>query len=132
MIGAVGALILFRRLQLDLRFYHISSYTPLIIVVYLVAMRAAFDYERRSRIRPPAEEVTEGITFRTALLRYLTAAAFVVAVGSWRPVIGQDVAAAMGWKPTFVGTLLIAGATSLPELVVVLMSRRLGGSRARD
>jgi cation:H+ antiporter len=32
----------------------------------------------------------------------------------------------MGWKTTFVGTLLIAGATSLPELVVSVSALRLG------
>jgi len=31
----------------------------------------------------------------------------------------------MGWSRTFVGTLLIAGATSLPEIVVTLTALRL-------
>ncbi|WP_127904038.1 sodium:calcium antiporter [Solirhodobacter olei] len=126
MIGAVGALVLLSREQLDLRFLHISAYTPLIIVVYLVAMRAAFDYERRSRSHAAPEEAIEGLTLRTALLRYMAAAIFVVAAGSWLPFVGQDIATAMGWKPTFVGTLLIAGATSLPELVVTVSALRIG------
>jgi cation:H+ antiporter len=126
MIGAVGALILLSREQLDLRFFHISSYTPMILIVYLVAMRAAFDYERRSRSRQPTEEISEELTLRTAVLRYLTAAAFVVAAGSWLPFIGQSIAETMGWKATFVGTLLIAGATSLPELVVTTSALRIG------
>ncbi|WP_127901240.1 sodium:calcium antiporter [Solirhodobacter olei] len=126
MIGAVGALILLSREQLDLRFLHVSGYTPMIVVIYLVAMRAAFDYERRSKSRDAAAEETEGLSLRTALLRYLTAAAFVVAAGSWLPFIGQDIATAMGWKTTFVGTLLIAGATSLPELVVTITALRIG------
>lgn len=32
----------------------------------------------------------------------------------------------MGWKTTFVGTLLIAAATSAPELVVTISALRLG------
>jgi cation:H+ antiporter len=60
------------------------------------------------------------------VLRYLTAAAFVVAAGSWLPFIGQSIAETMGWKATFVGTLLIAGATSLPELVVTTSALRIG------
>ncbi|MBI1219871.1 MAG: sodium:calcium antiporter [Rhodobacteraceae bacterium] len=126
MIGAVGALVLLSREQLDLQFLHISGYTPLIVVIYLVAMRAAFDYERRNRSSAAPLETAEGLTLRTAMLRYLTAAVFVVAVGGWLPFIGQDIAAAMGWKPTFVGTLLIAGATSLPELVVSVSALRIG------
>ncbi len=127
-IGAIGALILLGREQLDLRIFHISSYTPLIIVVYLVAMRAAFDYERRNRSRQvtEADESAADMSLRTAVLRYLVAAAFVVAAGSWLPFIGQDIALAMGWKTTFVGTLLIAGATSLPELLVTISALRIG------
>jgi cation:H+ antiporter len=32
----------------------------------------------------------------------------------------------MGWRTTFVGTLFIAGATSLPELVVTISALRIG------
>ncbi len=126
LIGAVGALILLGHERLDLRFYHISSYTPLIVVVYLVAMRAAFDYERRSRAHEPSAEANVELTLRTAMLRYLTAAAFVIVAGAWLPFIGQDVANAMRWKRTFVGTLLIAGTTSLPELAVTISALRIG------
>ncbi|WP_102223705.1 sodium:calcium antiporter [Acidimangrovimonas sediminis] len=126
MIGAVGALILLSREQLDLRLFHISAYTPLIIVVYLVAMRAAFDYERRSRGPVAQPRAEERPTVRTAVLRYLTAAVFVVAAGTWLPFIGRDIADAMGWRPTFVGTLLVAGATSLPELAVTISALRIG------
>ena len=32
----------------------------------------------------------------------------------------------MGWRTTFVGTLFVAGATSLPELVVTISALRMG------
>ena len=51
LIGAAGAILLLSQNTLPLRFLHISIYTPLIIVLYLVAMRAAFVYERRTRAR---------------------------------------------------------------------------------
>jgi cation:H+ antiporter len=50
----------------------------------------------------------------------------VAAAGSWLPFIGQEIAEIMGWRTTFVGTLFIAGATSLPELVVTISALRLG------
>lgn len=125
MIGAAGGLILLGREQLDLRVFHLSTYTPLIVFIYFVAMRAGFDYERRSRARQPVPEGTEDLTLEQALLRYLAAAVVMVGAGSWLPFIGQDVAAQMGWKTTFVGTLLIAGATSLPELVVSIAALRM-------
>jgi cation:H+ antiporter len=126
LIGSAGALILLSRNGLNFQFLHISIYTPFIIVLYLVAMRAAFVYERRTPRPPQLIKSETGITLTTALTRYMAAAAVVVAAGTWLPFIGRDIAELMGWKTTFVGTLLIAGATSLPELVVSVSALRLG------
>jgi cation:H+ antiporter len=126
LIGAAGALLLLSQSGLQLAILHVSAYTPIIVLLYLVAMRAAFVYERRTPRPPQIIRAEPDMTLARALLRYGAAAAVVVAAGSWLPFIGRDIAAAMGWKTTFVGTLLIAGATSLPELVVTVSALRLG------
>jgi cation:H+ antiporter len=125
LIGAAGAFILLSQNALSFQLLHISGYTPFIIVLYLVAMRAAFVYERRTK--PPTELVKDevGITLRAALTRYSAAAVVVIAAGTWLPFIGQELAEVMGWKTTFVGTLFIAAATSVPELVVTVSALRL-------
>jgi cation:H+ antiporter len=109
----------------DFRFLHISVYTPFLIVFYLVAIRAAFVYERRTKPAPQIVKADPKMTLRTAVSRYLVAASVVVAAGSWLPFIGLELADAMGWRTTFVGTLFIAAATSLPELVVTISAFRL-------
>jgi cation:H+ antiporter len=126
LIGAAGALVLLSRDNLNFQFLHISIYTPFIIVLYLVAMRAAFVYERRTPRPPQMIKSNPDMTLSRALIRYGLAAAVVAAAGSWLPFIGRDIAEVMGWKTSFVGTLLIAGATSLPELVVAISALRLG------
>jgi cation:H+ antiporter len=125
LIGSAGAFILLDQNELSFNLLHISGYTPFIIVIYLIAMRAAFVYERRSR--PPQQiiEVEAGVTLSMALRRYALAAAVVIAAGTWLPFVGQELAEAMGWKTTFVGTLFIAAATSVPELVVTVSALRL-------
>ena len=126
LIGSAGALILLGGNGLGLQFLHISVYTPFIIVLYLVAIRAAFLYDRRTK---PAQQITKNgstVTLAAALIRYAAAAVVVAGAGSWLPFIGQDIAEVMGWQTTFVGTLFIAGATSLPELVVTISALRLG------
>ena len=50
----------------------------------------------------------------------------MVAAGIWLPFVGADLADAMGWRKTFVGSLFVAGATSLPELVVTVAAIRIG------
>jgi cation:H+ antiporter len=126
LIGSAGALLLLSQNALPLQIFHISIYTPLIIILYLVAIRAAFVYEGRTRRPPQLIKSDPSMTLRKAILRYTAAAAVVAVAGSWLPFIGQDIAEVMGWKTTFVGTLLIAGATSLPELVVTISALRLG------
>jgi cation:H+ antiporter len=126
LIGSAGALVLMSQNGLNFTFLHMSGYTPFIIVLYLVAMRAAFVYERRAPHPPQILKPETGITLRVALLRYFAAALVVVAAGTWLPFIGTDLATVMGWKTSFVGTLLIAFTTSVPELVVTVSALRLG------
>ena len=95
-------------------------------MIYLVAMRAAFVHERHMRPPPEPAKVDGGITLRNAALRYAVAATVVAVAGSWLPFVGQEIATFMGWKTTFVGTPFIAGATSVPELVVTVSALRLG------
>ena len=125
LIGAAGAFLLLSQSALSIQLLHISAFTPFIIVIYFIAMRAAFVYERRTRSTLEAAGAASDVSLRGAFLRY-GAAAGVVEAGSWLPFIGQEIAGTMGWKTTFVGTLLIAGATSVPELVVTISALRRG------
>jgi cation:H+ antiporter len=125
LIGSAGAFLLLSQSPFSFQILHISVYTPLIVVLYLVAMRAAFVYERRTKA-PVRSEKESTVTLRMAVVRYLAAAAVVVAAGTWLPFIGRELADVMGWNTTFVGTLLIAAATSIPELVVTVSALRLG------
>jgi cation:H+ antiporter len=126
LIGFIGAVLIVGRDDLSFRLLHISAYTPFIAVLYFIAVRAAFVYERRSKPVAPLAAADTGMTLGMALGRYLAAASVVAAAGSWLPFVGLELADAMGWRTTFVGTLFVAGATSLPELVVTISAFRLG------
>ncbi|HET9700009.1 MAG TPA: sodium:calcium antiporter [Burkholderiales bacterium] len=107
---------------------HVGWYSPLILVLYAFAMNIVFQYERK-QIAEHAEQAAElypGITLREAGLGYGIAAVVVVGAGIWLPFLGADIAAATGLHRTFVGTLFVAFATSLPELVVTVAALRLG------
>lgn len=125
LIGTVGAIILIGRGSLSVQLFHVSIYTPLLALLYLIAMRAAFEYERRTPPPPQILQAESDITLSGALLRYAAAAAVIVAAGTWLPFVGAQIADTMGWQTSFVGTLLIAAATSIPELVVSISALRL-------
>lgn len=128
LIGLAGASLLLSRQGAMPALGHVGLYTPAIIALYLVAMRTLYRYERRE-VAEFVEEVAERyphVSLRRAAAGYALAAAFVVAAGIWLPFVGADIAREMGWHDSFVGTLLVAAATSAPEIAVTLAAVRLG------
>jgi cation:H+ antiporter len=107
---------------------HVGLYTPIILLLYALAMRTVFHFEQRQRAEytEKAAERYPGVTLRTAVTRYLMASGLVVSAGVWLPFIGAELAASMGWNNSFVGTLFVAFATSVPELVVTVSALRIG------
>lgn len=115
--------------QIDYQIGHVGVFTLAILALYTVAIRIIFNYERGVRAASEqlaAAEAPPALTLRQAALRYATAAAAVVAAALWLPFAATAVAAAMGWSESFVGTLLVALATTLPELAVTVAAVRLG------
>ncbi|MDO9315706.1 MAG: sodium:calcium antiporter [Burkholderiaceae bacterium] len=127
LLSVVGASVLLQRTQLLPVFGSLGGYTPLLLVLYLLAMRSMFSYEQRqANARSPAgERRYEALTLRLAALQFALFAGIVTLAGTWLPIAGTRIADEMGWSRTFVGTLLVAGATSLPEVVVTLAALRL-------
>lgn len=128
MLGVVAFGILAAPL-LELQIGHIGVVTVAILALYAVAIRIIFNYERGVRAAVVEAAVAEKpplLTLRQVLVRYTAAAAVVVGAALWLPFAAGAVAAAMGWSESFVGTLLVALATTLPELTVTIASVRLG------
>lgn len=93
---------------------HVSLASVIIFVMYGVAMRALYLTEQRNT----SSVVTErpDMTLKAALMGYGLASAAIVGAGIWLPIIGVELARVMGWSNSFVGTLFVAFATSVPEL----------------
>ena len=102
--------------------------TPVMLVLYVVAMRVVFAYERAHPTETDMEPASAPATalLRQAIARFALAALVVVLAGLWLPFAAIDLAHAMGWNRSFVGSLFVAMATTLPELAVTLSALRLG------
>ena len=107
---------------------HIGISTPILISLYLIAMYAVFQYERNIRREDPADLTKRyaHVPLSRAIGGYLLAASVVVLAGIRLPTTGKHMVAVMGWDETFVGTFLVALATSLPEVAVTVSAVRLG------
>ncbi|MEE9263497.1 MAG: sodium:calcium antiporter [Vicinamibacteria bacterium] len=128
MLGFAGFSLLVSSQGQVVRIGHVGLYSPLILVLYVLAMRTVFRYEhdKKKESAKQVEEVYGHLSFRRAVVGYSVAAAVVVGVGTWLPFVGRQIAHLMGWETTFVGTLFVAFATSVPEVVVTLTALRIG------
>ena len=100
--------------------------TPVLLALYLVAMRTVFAYERDHAVLETVEVGAALPALRTSVIRFALAACVVAGAGIWLPFVATDLANTMGWNKSFVGSLFVALATSLPELAVTLSALRMG------
>lgn len=128
MIGFVGLNIVVAKRSDGFAIGHVGFYSPIIVGLYLLALRTVFSYERQHRevFVEEASERYPGVTLPMAVRRFALASVLVVAAGVALPFAGNAIAEAMGWRQTFVGSMFVAAATSLPELVVTIAALRFG------
>ncbi|MBZ0132774.1 MAG: hypothetical protein K8F53_09195 [Rhodocyclaceae bacterium] len=128
LIGFTGLSLIMAPLGADLAIGHVGAYTPLFILLYLLAMRSVYQYQQREMAEFVEESAAryEDVSLREAAIGYGVAALFIVAAGTWLPFVGEEIAQLMGWQQSFVGTLFVAAATSAPEIAVTVAAVRIG------
>ena len=108
----------------------LGPYSFLFIVIYLIAMRLVFTYEKRKIaefLQEMAEELQyKDVSIKTAVLHYGINALIVIVAAIFLPKIGEGIAESTGLGQTFVGNIFIAVSTSLPEVVVSVAAVRIG------
>lgn len=102
--------------------------TPVLIVVYMIAMRTSFVFEKR---RAAAEEseapaLYESHSTASAWAKYAGVGAVVVIAALILPRLAEEIARQTGLDQSFVGTLFVAVTTSLPEVAVSIAAVRMG------
>lgn len=128
LLGIVSIGIIFNNYSFRLGW--IGIYTLFFIVIYFVAMRLIYFYEKKqisAFMKEMAVELRyENIKTKTAVINYALNAVIVIAAAMFLPGIGKGIAANTGLGQTFVGNIFIAVSTSLPELVVSVSAVRMG------
>jgi len=98
-----------------------------VLILYLVAVRQVFRFERaRQPVLSASPLQYEEHSTRSTWLKFALAAVAVIGSGIWLSLIGDEIAATYGLSTSFVGSLLLAIGTSMPELVVAISALRLG------
>ena len=100
----------------------------IILILYLVAVRQIFRFERSHQLPPLSTSSLqyEESTAKAVWFKFALAAAAVIGTGIWLSFIGSEIAETYNWDASFVGSLFLAISTSMPELVVTIAALRLG------
>jgi cation:H+ antiporter len=112
---------------------HVGAYSPLLLGLYLLALRSVHARQRRAPGAKPAigsgaaaaGPARAGELAREAR-RFALTGLIVLAAGIWLSALAEQLALAAGWNRSFVGTLFMAVVTTLPEAAATLSALRLG------
>ena len=116
---------------------HLGLVSPALLALYLLALRSVHGHDRAMRAamaaeaagdaaQAAAERLPPRVAVRRAWWRFGLSAAVVLGAGSWLPEVADGLAAAAGLSRSFVGTVFMAIATTLPEMAVTFGALRLG------
>ncbi len=105
---------------------HVGVYSPMLLGLYLLALKGVHGHERQAMAAATAARspVQAGQT-RDEWRRFGLAALVVLVAGSWLPEVADGLATALGLSRSFVGTVLMALVTTLPEMAVTVGALRL-------
>lgn len=104
----------------------IGWYTPVIILIYIISVRHVFLRERQ---QPHGESVSlydSVASMGRVYMIFSVSAVFIIGAGIWLATIGDEIAVATGWGKSFIGGLLLAFTTTLPEITVSFTAMRIG------
>ena len=128
LLGLVATSILISDLIPAIGWIGLSS--PLFILIYVAAMRIVFRFER-ARAAGFVSDAVEGLQYghlpkRSGYAWFTVHAIVIVVAATYLPHLGDEIATITGLGRTFVGSIFIALATSLPEIVVSRAALNMG------
>jgi cation:H+ antiporter len=130
LVGVVGVNLIFEHAGDATAIGHVGIASPLIAIVYFYALRAVLRRERNGTaigepdvLVAPQDAETSLVT---ASVRFAFSAVVVIVAGLWLPFVGERIAVVMDVQETFIGTVFVAFATSVPEMVVAVTALRIG------
>ncbi len=105
-------------------FLGISPVSWLILVGYVAGVFLLFHAERHETVEEEAQ--WEGISLKVAIVGFLICAAVIVVSGIFLIRASKEISLTSGLSASFMGAILVAIVTSLPELATSIGALRIG------
>ncbi|TDO95061.1 cation:H+ antiporter [Halanaerobium saccharolyticum] len=126
----VFSLILSHFMNFNLSIFGVGIDSIILLFTYIVTVRMIYRYDKKNPLDPddPVKEVDPNpdYTLNKALVGFLVCAVVIVFSGYRLSITADQISMLTGIDQSFMGSIMVAAATSLPELVATIAAIRIG------
>jgi len=126
----VFSLILSNFMDFSLSIFGVGVDSILLLVTYIITVRMIYRYDKKNPLDPDdpvkEEDPNPNYTLKKAILGFAACAVVIVFSGYNLSITADQISAMTGIDQSFMGSIMVAAATSLPELVATISAIRIG------
>ena len=126
----VFSLILSHFMNLNLSIFGVGIDSIILLLTYIVTVRMIYRYDKKNPLDPddPVKEADPNpdYTLSRALLWFAVCAVVIVFSGYRLSITADQISTLTGIDQSFMGSIMVAAATSLPELVATISAVKIG------
>lgn len=124
----VFSLILSHFMNFNLSIFGIGVDSIILLFTYIVSVRMIYRYDKKNPLDPEEEKEEDpnpDYTLNKALLGFAVCAVVIVFSGYRLTLTADQISAVTGIDQSFIGSIMVAAATSLPELVATISAVKI-------
>jgi len=117
-------------MNFNLSIFGVGVDSIILLLTYLASVRMIYRYDRNNPLdaedKKKEEDLNPDYTLNKALLGFAACAVVIVFSGYRLTLTADQISAVTGIDQSFIGSILVAAATSLPELVATISAIKIG------
>jgi len=124
----VFSLIISHFMNINISFFGVGIDSIILIITYLLGMRLIFRYDKKNPLDKSAEkekDLNPDHSLSRAVGGFIVCTVIIIFSGARLTITADQIAAVTGIDESFIGTILVAAATSLPELVATISAIKI-------
>ncbi|SIQ69140.1 sodium:calcium antiporter [Halanaerobium kushneri] len=125
----VFSLILSHFMNFNLSIFGVGVDSITLLITYIISVRMIYRYDQKNPLDPDdpvKEDSNPDYTLNKALMGFAACAVVIVFSGYRLTITADQISMLTGIDQSFIGSVMVAAATSLPELVATISAVKIG------
>ena len=125
----VFSLILSHFMNFNLSIFGVGVDSITLLITYIISVRMIYRYDQKNPLDPDdpvKEDPNPDYTLNKALMGFAICAVVIVFSGYRLTITADQISTLTGIDQSFIGSIMVAAATSLPELVATISAIKIG------